>query len=411
MLDDAAIYAYRFLPDQNAAVERAEDYVASNSRYASSVEVLSDSRSITLQLNTRTRIFFAELFNIDAGIPLRIFSSAAGTPFDVFIAIDSGNYLAPDIRNGSAWGDQGWQAAYFFSTINPPFDQTGPLDARLATQQCFNPAFSALKSLALLTYNHICSFSSNSVGVGIYPGLGAMDIIREVQPAGYVLENGAEARFVAFSGNSVLCAAAAENEPNFRQYNFPVLNAPAAAPLRRVIPGEWRINPAYQPFFTVADVVWSRAVSRNQPGDIIQVFEALRANLIGAAGIRQRQGLTGPARKMAIIFAGDLPWTAFQLRFPHQQVKAAIASQLSKLKRDLEAYRFNLKIYYVFFRHYGNRGVSLNDAQQLNDFFNSDRRLGENLEFQVLYAENAAAVSKELLGAVLLDKKTAVLSQ
>lgn len=422
VMDDAAMYAYRFLPDEQAAVEAARRYLAGRTSFASQIEASVHEDGIVLRLNASSRLFFAELVGVRQGIPLHAATKVRGTPYDVLLLMDTSSYLAPGLR-GVPWGDgSSWGAAdYFTPQQHPAFEEQNPVDPVLQTQQCFNPKFNALKLAAITTYEYFSRFRMNAIGLALYPARYtvppqalleqpelALDASRPVSPT--EAYGGPPADFVALSGDTdLLCAAAAEREPWYENYRFPGESVPSP---HRVLPDGSRLNSDYIP--PPAEVIWSRA-AKNHNGDFGLVLNALTGALLNSRPLAMRQGLSARSQKAAVVFAGDLPWVNGQ-RFPSLQAQAALRSACQTLRANTERIKADLRVYYLLIADpRAPQTAGAGDAQALSAFFTDANGCGSTeasrFNVRLLYAEGFEAASRAMLGAMLLDKKTAVISK
>ncbi|MCC6932471.1 MAG: hypothetical protein IT292_04360 [Deltaproteobacteria bacterium] len=117
-------------------------------------------------------------------------------PGDYVIIMSDGYTLRP---NGAPWGDNNsWPAADLFRCYSAPSDSTNflgtgeswskywtPDGARLATQSCFNPAFSTLKRVTINLTDRLSAHPLNRLSVILTPGnnhLRQYDTIRFIHP-------------------------------------------------------------------------------------------------------------------------------------------------------------------------------------------------------------------------------------
>ena len=428
VLDEAAMYAYRFLPYREAASDAALAYLSYHQEIGPHTEVLVTQDTISLALSRITPLTFARLFGIEAGIPITAFSRVRGTPFDTLILMDRGSYLSPDPVYGTIWGEAGdWPAAYFFEHEHPIVLGAQTLDPKLLTQQCFNPAFSALKHSAIKLYENLVSFNLNAVALGFFPGNAApVDMVRELRPGRYRAGQEGEADFFGhrgvFSGPE-LCAAAAEREPVQSHYSFPSSNIALegaegffpGGPINMIQPGSWAFDPDYQSFLRAREVIWSRSTHEAATSYTSQIFETIGSNLIGAPQVAERGGLMNKSVKNAVIYAGDLP-RAGLLRFPAGAVQSQLSEAISALKSDLLQFNETLKIYYVLLAQpeVTNGDLAL-EASALRDFFKQQELINgvkdERFGIELLFSSSPSGITADLVSALILDKKTTVVAR
>ena len=213
--DDAALFAYRFLPFGDQAVIAARNFLNDYGNLAEGAEITADGHSVSIALNATSALSFARLFGLQAGVPMAAYARAWGTPLDAFIALDSSAQLGPAVPTGTPWGESDqWPAAYFFDALHPLYNQGVQIDPRLLTQRCFNPAFSALKKAAIAAYDYLSISPQNAVGVGFYPGaVSPLDLARDTLPGGVVDAGRGEARFETLRAFSSLLNNLCQEDP------------------------------------------------------------------------------------------------------------------------------------------------------------------------------------------------------
>lgn len=431
--DDAALYAYRFLPYSTKAALAARNYLSSAGSLAESAEISADSYSVSIAINTASDLSFARFFGLQAGIPIAAYARAWGSPLDVYIAVDSSAVIAPAVPDGAAWGDpQQWPAAGFFELHGPSL--AGDVRADLLTQRCFNPAFSAIKYAAIWTYDYLSASPHNAVGVGFYPGvLSALDVAREVVPGGAVAAGRGEALLGTqqntLYGRHEWCAAAAEAETFHEQYRFPEFSTviprlwdPENGRPASMIEGpNWSFNADYQPHLQAREVIWSRAASEVSDGSaggpsISAVLRDISGKLLAAPTVSSRRALAGRPRKSAIIFAGALPREEDGY-FPSAQVQAAMMDEFAWIREQVQTWKTNMRILYVLFPHPGNEsGDFVNGVERLQEFFDSQSfdSNGSNppdFEVSLVFATNPQELKRQVPALLLLERKAAMLAR
>ena len=403
-MDDAALQAYRYLPDVDAASGAARSHLRAHSAYSEQIRISIEKDAIILQLDAQMRLFLAELLGIPGGIRLTAASRTRGTPFDVMLAVDSSSYLAPDQNAGTPWGGPGWGAADFFN-LYPIYGDKGAIAPELLTQRCFNPAFSTLKKAALTSYQYLSGFDLNNIGLAFYPGREPVEISRTTAR----LESGDYAPASSYDAFSPLCAAAAEREINHVDYRFP-RDRETGGIQQRILDMSWVWNPDYNT--TVEDVIWSRS-AQERCGDLPRLVEQLGNHLLASKIVTERGNLRFLSQKAGVIFAGDLPRIGCDARFPSTAVQRALEMSLVKLGSEVIENKADLRIYYVLFAHEGNSGISPGDVRELRDFFRQQRRDEDRSRFAVelIYSDDPREAVGTLLQAVLLDKKSVMISR
>jgi len=429
-LDDAALYAYKFMPFQARASQAARSYLSQYHGLAEAVDIQVDADSITLVLNSHANLSFASYFMPEGVITMTAYAKARGTPFDTLLAIDSSNYLAPGLEE-EAWGTPAeWPAADFFAAGQPyPCLKSGGgwVEARNLTQLCFNEAFSALKLSAIRAYQYLAGFRFNAVGVGFFPGSGGLlfDEVRPVQFGRSPVPDGGEAFFknyVRYCGSCEYCAAAAQEEINHEAYKFPAANEsieglwqPPPGEPQMILPPDWHFNPDYRSYLRASQAIWSRVALQELPR-IDELLLEILLRIIPPL-FPERGGLQLRPQKTAIIFAGDVPRLG-TVRFaaPGDPVALAMAAQFEQFRTVLrENPDFSLKLFYVIVQHAHSLEQLPERFMELKGFLAAEEQLdpalGRRFELRALMASDAETLARTVAGEIILDKKSAVLSR
>lgn len=437
IVDDAALYSYRFLPYKEAANSAACAFVGQYDLGDGAlacgeqieVSIPSDASSISVTARTTSQLTFASYFGVEAALPLEAFAVARGTPYDVFIAMDTSSYLAPPVLTGPAWNMAGgasspWPAATFFNTY--PLQNNGvQVDPVLLTQQCTNPAFNVIKAGAIQSYEYLASNGINAVGLAVYPGsFNDVEVLRPVLPRQGSSDQITYTPYERIFNSNTFCMAAAENDSAGSPNAFPVANAKFGwsgedDPLRPspiVLPGSWQLNPEYPPYFRAREVLWGQAAREDAYGDIGALLSSVRANLVGSVYVGARGGMANNAIKSAIIFAGDLPRSAGNSFAQNDYVKSLIKNHLAALRADLAANHFKMVLYYVLLEHGSVSGGSFDEGKlALEELFAQESVLdgenGSSLELRLLSGNDGQALVDEVVGSLLLDKRRVVLGK
>lgn len=419
VLDEAALYSYHFLPYPAEARSAAENYLKRFGGIAEGLVIDVGRDAIALTVRRNNSFTFAQLFSallghdIKLNLPLAVQSIVRGRPVDAFIAVDTSRYLSPDVHFGTAWGEIGtWPAATFFEKFHPISFDGELLQPRLLTQQCFNPAISAVKRAAIYAYDYLTSFGLNGVGLGFYPGSGVViDLARPVGPLSLTDAQADRANFPLYQhplASSEYCAAAAELETACPQYQF--VGRSVRLPQERVDrtnqpanlvePGLWRLNPDYLPYLRTEQVVWSRAVHQDQEGDFGLLLGELWTQLVGADYQPQRSSLASTPRRLAIVISGDLPQTS-GYRFPTAQGRALLATALTRLSLMLTEQKRDLTIWFVLVKHSGYPGPDCDsEFLQFKAFLEEIEEIAPD---QPLTIEPFGCIDPEMLLTVLAD--------
>ncbi len=468
VVDDAVLYAHRFLPSQTSAEQAANLYIQQNTPnfdlQKSSATVTAGNDFIEVNFQNSITLTFASLLGIGDGnlaLPYSVTALARSTPLDIFMAIDTSSYLAPNPLGSAdkAWGESNyWPEAYYFEHERKVFrveegstSSNGQvLAARLATQQCFNPVFSELKRAAIQIYDYLGNFDLNYIGLGFYPFTGAdLDIARMPLKPGErnpkpenVSDNIGEADFNTVNGsifvNNSLCAAAAETETNRTSghdgYKFPqrslnirqTISNNYACSQSITDPISGNFNADFQQCLHARDVIWSQAVSPTSEQHFPNTLRTLNSELIWAISQdKERGGLIDSVSKVGIVLAGDVPRIGNK-RFPltediiNQEVKSELSDSLNatvKLISDNGQQRkINYTLLYVIFAHQG-----INDSKwdqritelqkYLYEFNNTTLPNGSSFKIRLFVADSPQRLVNELLSLVLMQKRSVMIAR
>ncbi len=417
LLDSAAMHAARFLPYTDQAKQAAQDYISSRVRGDALINIdTSSADTISISVESVSKLIFATLLGVDIGLPLHLRANARITPRDALLVLDTSRYMGPSAELGPAWGDAGiWGANDFFT------NQLGLVgDARLLTQQCFNPNFSALKKAAVTLYDYLSSQRLNSVAIGFSPGgSGAYHQSRQLLPGGFTNYPAAgEAsfeRYNATNASNEWCLASLERElnPNFSLPSLrSELHSPSIPPPERVYPllpdaasaTEWVLPLENHPYLTAREVIWSKAVNQDSNMRIVDILNSIMAELVYPVALNSRGGLAGSASKVAIIFAGDVPWH-FDLganasyRFPDGPIVAEMSSLLDQIQSN------DIKLYYLLFSHEGNTAEFSTRVADLKTF------LGSWSNIELFVGDDPEDISTEMTKAIVLKDRNVMLSR
>ncbi len=429
--DDAALFAYRFLPFAIEAENAARAYLERFEGFSQKAQVTADNHSLSISVKSSVSLHFANLFGVDLQIPLEAFSSVWSSPIDSLLLLDSSSYSSPRPLVAGAWGDQaGWPAAYFFSALKLFYFAGTQVDSRVISQQCFNPLLSALKLAAIKTYDYLAASKLNALGVGFYPGnIGPLDLSREVQIAGERSSGAGEADFISINSSDFAadeyCAAAAELEVDHLAYKLPSHSSAISAnfsPLPGLEPmidqAAWTFNPQYQPYLQARQVIWSRAAQQNETANFPAVLDRARSLLFGASIQSNRRALRDKPRKSLFIFSADVPYSNGD-RFSgfSGPVKLALDNSFAALRADLASLgQQSFSIYYLIMRHENEQANLDYLIPELSSYF-ATQELDQNgnklayLSLKVIQAANAEDLSNLVVSSLLLDKRSAVVAR
>ncbi|MEZ4753887.1 MAG: hypothetical protein R3A13_06195 [Bdellovibrionota bacterium] len=448
--DETSLYASRHLPAVvdaenalNSYLENLDIALVSNGEAipegftrAAVVDITSDRVQVKLSANVPMP-FSSILLGILAGENQSSITTSAravskATPLDVMIAMDLSHYLSPNVLTGTAWNsDSQWPAAQFFKAADIRYNGT-TLDARVLTQQCFNSAISQIKNAVIRSYELLSSFKNNAVGLSFFPGTGrTVFVSRRVSSFNPSLEigNTGEAAFQMANQEIIAagpyssdewCAASAEQEALHADYQFPSGNTNLrnvnrdSAPNSIISPVNNKFDPEYARYLEAREVVWSKAVQPNVPGNFVEVIRSLRTKLIGAEAFNLRANLAAYANKSAIVFIGDLPFGFAGVQYPNAQVISDIQSEIELLKEDVFTYGFNLQLYLIGMNHLGNSNTFDTNGLGLRTFieaFSEAERSEQQGSFIVhmLYGDDAVYLANQVSSAILARQRTSLL--
>lgn len=431
LLDEAAIYSYRFLPFRAEAQAAAEAFLGRYSGMLPHTSIVVNGDSVSLLYSRASILSFPRFFGIEAAVPVTAYARVRGSPFDSIIMLDTSTYLGPAIPDGSPWDDAlEWPASTFFENDFPLYKGGQALDPRLVTQQCFNSALLHMKRAAITAAEYLGHFDHNATGIGIFPGAGLpVTLLRDVASPFTRKIGPGEVDFEYYSASynrNELCLAAAEHELISSKYQIPELNTkygtpPAGSPMNITLPdpsqNTWVLNPQFYPYLEFRHSIWSLARKDIQIGNISDVLREVRARLLGAPYLEERGGLAPHAVKTAYIFAGDVPREDTH-RFPEPGALDATIEQLTHIRNDVESSggAISLKLIFVLFRHPGNDSSDLvSRVEALISLFAQQQLIGgfrdPGLEYQVVFTNSGEELIQNILGPLLSSRRTAVLSR
>ncbi len=442
VLDDTAMYAYRFLPYQSQAQTAATQYLSRYGPVASGVTVSFPTDGVELRASRTFPLLFATFLGLgNVGLPLELSARVRGVPFDLYISLDTTDTVAPpQIQTGAPWnlwGDiNSWPASNYFSQLRfgPAGSQT---DSRRAlTQQCFNPTFAGLKRGAIQVLDYIGGFALNSVGVGVDNGnyYDPVEIVRTVRgslPLPQQSSASQDAQFIQFTNNLVSnadCAAVAEAQGAADQHRVPAF--PGSLPTRGdftnrpstlVNSATGQINTAYLPYLQAREVLWSQ-VARGPAGGSTDVL-LLNAfgRLMSAPPVPGRKGLLGATKKVMLFFASDLPKkdTVVFGDSNDTTVRTALSNALTTSifpyasSASTAGTSGRVELIYVLLQSPDTPNRS-SRADALQSFFdtalNNANLTQAQFNARVIYVQTPDQLTQQVLAALALLNKTAVVS-
>ncbi len=437
-LDQAAMYAYRLLPDIERAQKGAELYLRVNApSIADYAKVVVTAEGLTLSVDAVSNVSFGSFFGQASsdqgnaslfGLPLRLRTEIRGTPLDALIVMDTSAYLAPALQGAAPWGDASWSAATLFAGNNPQVSVRDaaqhPINGAILTQQCFNPPFAAIKRVTIGISETLAASKQNAVGLGFFPGAGfGVDIAREVLPkSGSAVLDAVWVPTAQAQGRVAndYCLAAVQYANTNSHYFVPAydpshpLDGWTAAAVENdwVVPGVWIYNAAYSAL-KARELIWAQAVRPDSwNSNIDDVVEEMVQRLAVAPALASRGALRGRTTGVGVLVAGDLPHRNGK-RFPDAEVSAALRTAVAKLRQLLasENARPGLKVrlYYMLLSEYeGLSKVSQGRIDELNTFLKS---LGdERLEIKLVAAPSVDVLSRKGIEAILAEAKVPLIT-
>ena len=460
VLDEAALYAWRFMGSEsdgpNAAIAHAKKYLERYPDLFAHTSVEKEGDLLVLHYAGNSPLFFGRLAGMltgsatPQGIPLHVTTRARGTVYDSVLAVDRSAYLAPSLGNPEArlWGSETDYPA------SPLFENAFPIagiDARRATQACFNPFFSRFKEAALSTLEGLQAVSMNSTALVMFPGgYGPATTLKSLSrpmiapqadfnETSEVIDESGQRTIDdehVIRGGTIMsrypvenrfCAAIAEDTDSPRGYWPPSRRLgtdPLGSHKRMILPGSWRYNEAYDPELTAADVLWTRAVRSDALPSTSAVLEHVLPVILGDPARSDRGGLKNRSVRNIVIFAGDLPREGTS-RFGadgDSVVRTKLQAILAQYRQLVSAWNgkaggdpLRLSIYYVLYQS-PDAGITADSAAvaSLASFFKSEALFEgmspDNFRIQVLSGANPDGLERELLGRILLSSRSGVLS-
>lgn len=406
LVDGASLLAAHTLPFSKLAQQKALSYLAQYGVGPQYANCSVDGSDVIVNYRARAHLTFTKFFEPLDGLEIPVASKATLVPHDVVIYLDVSSYMAPSVFNSqgvfvdnrTAWGEvevenEGevtsfWPTGDFFRKTleNRPFfpDPHDPdkleTDAprRILTQQCFNPALSALKEAALRLYDYFSSSPLNSVAVLAGPGgiddpsAAPVSVIRSLQGRGALAGLSSEAVFPYFRSryaSDEYCLGAAENEAGHPGYRVP----PPSSDLQYWDPGirpeglidtdgnhHYYLPQANIRFISAREAIWSLAVRRTYPdfaeqhwiASISDVITYAGGQLLAAAARPERGTLTANGSHSAFILLGNVPYEN-GVRFD-ETVQQAMHRSMVALNRRAHAAGVKLDFYFSFFKHPGS---------------------------------------------------------
>ena len=353
-IDEISVTATRFLPFEQEAARVAQEMLQAFP-FENRAQIRTTSSSLSIEVLGEYPVQLGKFFGLDLAVPFTGFSRSVANSSDTVIVFDNSSYLAPDPQVGSVWGNGAdWPSGFLFNYLQ----FRGNPSPQVLTQQCFNPAFSAMKQAAIVSFDFLSSFTLNRVGLVFSPGAFQSPVrARELLARSETVQpQGGEARFESASfdySSNEYCGAIAERDTwpayqlprenqNLPGPSIPLINRPAYM----IEAGSWSFDQSYAPYLLGREAIWSRAVYPSI-GDFREVFHQAHESLLVSSAYSSRGAQSGVAPKRIVMFMGDVPWIEGQ-RFPDAGTLDLVRNEFRRAE-ELE-----VEIVYVLFPHQGN---------------------------------------------------------
>ena len=491
VLNQAALLGAKSLPFLDSAAYTAGAYARLYSPAAArlgpdivQVRVAKDEVKVSLQAEVPFPL--ARFLEFAEPLKFHLAARARVNPKDVVIFFDNSSYLAPPINGEWFWAKEfssetagyftafletadvdqagNWPAATFFRRY-PAANQDKPKKQIIYTQQCFNPAFSALKQGAIQLYDYISSFTFNSVAVLSGPKqLGGVFELHPMSAGGFfdgqpegLLEN------ANYSGvRDQHCLAAAEeafypnnNNNGLKAWMEDTLQYEASLPSLKI--SSWdlpsaRMHYGFPAFSTVLDstrpsgdgrfqdvritnstgglissnltllsardAIWARTVNRSATINIGAIISQVGAELLNAPNRIETRGALGrTTTTSAYLLLGHFPHQNGAI-FPAANVRTAIRSRLRALDDSAAERAKHIILYFVVVRHQGMYPgcQEKNCPEYLSTFANFETFLEnidlslENLELVALRTPDVSTVALDLMSFLPLTERSTILT-
>jgi hypothetical protein len=421
ILDQASLMSAKKLPYIELAKNTAISMLQANNMHeGATYEITSDNVKLTFQ----TKIDTLLLKYANNSLNYKIVSNTAINSKNTILFLDASSYLAPNISNdvADAWSETtakkkaryrqdppqftseeeedlsnirtNWPYARYFRNELTRKYRNRRVPAKLLTQQCFNPAFSALKEATIRIYDYISASKNNSVGIMMGPGnVSNIEILKNPISAYDSSTTPGEARFDYFRDRynaDEFCLAAMQYEKRHKGYNVPERSSAlprsnytgASFPL---VNNKHRLPAVNLPHLNARDIIWSLAVRRNYENDLQipkninfnRLLEEVTNLALSAQHNKNRSGFNHSLSTSVVLLMGDLPWIngerirSYPNNITREQIFNVHASQrelhrnrtalirefenkIREINQKLKNYNTQIQIYYNFTRHYGN---------------------------------------------------------
>ncbi len=434
-IDQATVYASRFLPYPEAARTAARYYLEQKGALREAANLASKNTIVNaspdvveISQNYQLKNIFFRYFKLEASTAVDIYSKARGVPFDVIIAVDRSSYMAP--LRGEVWGDRGtWPPAQFFRFDAQLYENYQAVDPVWLTQQCFNPLLSTVKQIAISLYENFAAFGANKVGVLAYPGNGlAADYLRPVQNKSAPVITDGEAIFPDYNSRfsrDSFCAAAAAGETFWSAYRFP---SPDGKETGLLVPGDpsgtvpivdsdYRYNHQYDPDLRTREAIWSLS-THTDVSDFSAVLRRAEEVVAARKSTTERGGLGEQSMQSIFFLSGDAPWGGTYGRF--EQAGDLVAQEISQIFSEYKNLinsnsGMAIKIYYVVPLFQFNSTERERRLKSFEIFLKEQEEMNGKRDprFQLLLVKMPQGVAgvQSLVSNLILDRQTTMLSK
>lgn len=441
VLDDVAMYAYRFLPYQSQAQSATASYVGRYGPVGAGISLTFPADGVELRVSRTFPLMFATMFGLPgAGLPLVLTSRVRGVSSDVYVSLDVTATVAPPQTQSAPlatqWGDQNtWPASNYFNA--PQFGQavTNPEVRRILTQQCFNPVFAGLKRSAIEVVDYLGGFSLNSIGIGMDNGnlYDPLELIRSVRgslPLPQSQQTNQDATFANFKNNLVSnidCVGVAERSDAPDQFKLPQFSGAlpvrgnfSGRPSTLIDPATGQVNATYLPYLQGREVLWGQVARGGAGGSTATLVMNALTQVLLAPPVPGRAGLKASAKKVLIFFASDLPRQGsvlFQTSSDAagQALHSALVTSVFPYVRaaSTAGVTGRVELLYVLLQSPSVPDRSVG-AAALQSFFDAERATA-NLTTQqfyprVIYVSDPQVLTEQVLAALAIMNSTSVVS-
>lgn len=417
LIDDAALYGYRFLPFKMQAEKAVSGYLRDLNLNAGQFETHITHDTVEIVYHGLAPFSFAAYWGRETGLPYEVRTQVRGTVMHAALLVDSGSATGPSNESELKGETALWPAASLFSRFSP-FGNS--VSSRLATQQCHNPIFSSIKRAALGIADFIGASPRNRLSIGFFPGtLSQIDTFSSPAttagvvkvPSGYFnIANGALARnayCLALFGTEAVTSPYILPSPGefFPATPSDVLSA--TDPETHLVINE---NPLA---VSLRELIWSRARSPASSSSRL-IFSRLIDMLLEAPFDRSDFISQQPVR-IGVIVTADLPTEAGEI-FPAPAVKEGIRDSFKRfssvLSSGTQSSSSQGRIYYVIVPDAAGSRHS-DDIAELQNFFNEllEEQAPVKLSAQVVSGGSEEAVARGIIESLMSENRTAIINE